>query len=139
MSRDPVRFYFACVGNSGRSIMAEAICQRMGADHVECRSGGSDPYGEVLPQAAVALAEIGIDPTPYESKPLDEAFVGACDLVITMGCGEDACPACLDVELEDWPLEDPKELDIAGTRAVRDEIGRRVRGLLKRYDALAER
>ena len=47
-----------------------------------------------------------------------------------MGCGE-ACPVVPGLRVSDWPLEDPKGKPIEGVRAVRDEIRRRVLGLLR--------
>lgn len=126
----PFRVYFACVGNSGRSQMAETICRELGGETVECASGGSDPYGEILDHVRTAMAEVGIPVLGQESTPIDEAFVEAADLVVTMGCGEDACPAFRDVELVDWELTDPKGQDLATVREIRDEIGKRVRRLL---------
>jgi hypothetical protein len=46
-----------------------------------------------------------------------------------MGCG-DACPLFPGKRYEDWVLDDPAGLDVAGVRPIRDEIGRRVQGLL---------
>lgn len=128
---EPFRIYFACVGNSGRSQMAEALCREIGGDRVECASGGSDPYGTVLDHVRTAMAEIGIPMLGYESTPIDEGFVERADLVVTMGCGEDACPAFHDAELVDWELTDPKGQDLATVRGIRDDIGQRVRALLK--------
>jgi protein-tyrosine-phosphatase len=47
-----------------------------------------------------------------------------------MGCG-DACPWIAAARREDWALPDPKSLDDAGFRQVRDDIERRVAGLLR--------
>lgn len=127
----PFRVYFACVGNSGRSQMAEAFAREMGGERVEAASGGSDPAGRVLDHVRTAMAEVGVSMLGYESTPIDPGIVEGVDLVVTMGCGEDACPAFADVALEDWDLEDPKGLDLDGVRAVRDEVARRVRGLLR--------
>jgi hypothetical protein len=49
--------------------------------------------------------------------------------VITMGCG-DACPVFPGKRYEEWVLEDPAGLDLESTRPIRDEVERRVRGLL---------
>jgi hypothetical protein len=46
-----------------------------------------------------------------------------------MGCG-DACPIYPGKLYLDWELEDPSELDLAGTIRVRDEILERVTNLL---------
>jgi len=50
---------------------------------------------------------------------------------VTMGCLDDAsCPARLrTLELRDWALPDPAQLDDAGFRQVRDRLVGLVRGL----------
>jgi hypothetical protein len=58
-----------------------------------------------------------------------------CDLVVTMGCGDDACPAFAGKRVIDWDLDDPKGKPIEEFRAVRDEIERRVLALLAEHGA----
>ena len=48
-----------------------------------------------------------------------------------MGCG-DACPIFPGKRYEDWEIADPAGQDLDAVRAIRDEIGQRVRGLLER-------
>lgn len=130
----PLRVLFACVGNSARSQMAEGFARALGGDRVEARSGGSRPTGRVLPEAITAMAERGIDIRGHESKGFDDAWIRErADLVVTMGCGDDACPAFLGKKMEDWALEDPAGQDLAVARRVRDEIEARVRDLLARH------
>jgi arsenate reductase (thioredoxin) len=125
---------FACVGNSARSQMAEGFAKALGGDRVEARSGGSRPLGHVLPEAVAAMRERGIDISGHASRGFDEAWVReACDLVVTMGCGDDACPAFVGKPIEDWDLPDPKDRPMAEFRRVRDDIERRVRELLRRH------
>jgi arsenate reductase (thioredoxin) len=50
-------------------------------------------------------------------------------VVITMGCG-DACPVFPGKRYLDWELEDPAGKAVEAVRPIRDEIERRVRGLL---------
>ncbi len=50
-----------------------------------------------------------------------------------MGCG-DACPWVPARIREDWPLADPKDLDLDGVREVRDEIEKRVVDLIETLD-----
>ena len=76
------------------------------------------------------MAERGIDLTTQHSKSLDETGAGPFDAVVTMGCG-DACPWIPAKRREDWALPDPKLLDDAGFRGVRDEIEQRVLRLLR--------
>ena len=53
----------------------------------------------------------------------------SADAVITMGCG-DSCPVFPGVRYVDWDLDDPAGLPIEDVRPIRDEIERRVRGLM---------
>jgi arsenate reductase (thioredoxin) len=125
------RVLFACIGNSARSQMAHGFAKALGGRHVEARSGGSKPLGYVLPEAIQVMQERGIDISSHPSQGFDEAWVrDHCDLVVTMGCGDDACPAFVGKNLVNWDLPDPKGKPLAEFRAVRDEIERRVRRLL---------
>lgn len=134
MSEPALRVLFACVGNSARSIMAEAFARHHGGDRVEARSGGSRPLGHVLPGTVQAMAERGVDVSAYASKGFDEAWIRErCQLVVTMGCGDDACPAFVGKPMRDWALDDPKGRDLATFRRVRDEVEARVLALLREH------
>jgi arsenate reductase len=50
-------------------------------------------------------------------------------LLITMGCG-DQCPYVPGLQVEDWPLRDPKGQPMEEVRIIRDDIRRRVEALL---------
>lgn len=128
MSLSMVRVLFVCVENSNRSQMAEAFARARG-QHIDARSAGSRPSGQINPRAIAFMAERGIDLTAQHSKSLDEIGSEPFDAVVTMGCG-DACPWVPARRREDWALPDPKLLDDAGFRGVRDEIERRVLALL---------
>jgi arsenate reductase (thioredoxin) len=119
------------VGNSARSVMAQGFAKHLGGARVEARSGGSRPLGYLLPEAVQVMREKGIDISREPSKGFDEKWVREqCDLVVTMGCGDDACPAFIGKPLVDWALEDPKGKDLDAFRRVRDEIEEKVRALL---------
>lgn len=122
------RILFVCVENANRSQMAEAFARLLGGDAIEALSAGSQPSGQLNPKAVRFMAELGYDLGRHRSKSLDEVD-GEFDAVITMGCG-DRCPWIPAGRREDWALPDPKHLDDDGYRAVRDEIGARVRRLL---------
>lgn len=122
------RVLFVCVENSNRSQMAEAFARLHGGDRVEALSAGSRPSGRINPKAVRFMAERGYDLSTHASKSLQEVD-GAFDAVVTMGCGDD-CPWVPARRREDWALPDPRDLDDAGYRAVRDEIERRVQALL---------
>ena len=82
------------------------------------------------------MNELGIDlvgRTPRCSRRADAEWA---DVVVTMGCG-DACPFIPGKRYLDWDLEDPKGRPIEEVRATRDEIGRRIDGLLTELDGFA--
>jgi protein-tyrosine-phosphatase len=122
------RVLFVCVENSNRSQMAEAFARRIGGDAVEALSAGSAPSGTINPKAIRYMGELGIDLASHRSKSLDD-IDGEFDAVVTMGCG-DRCPWVPAKRREDWALADPRNMDEAGYRAVRDDIAARVRALL---------
>jgi protein-tyrosine-phosphatase len=127
----PLRILFACVGNAARSQMAHGFARATGGSRVEVRSGGSRPAGVVAPEAIEVMAEKGIDLSGHVSQGFDEAWIrDECDLVVTMGCGDDACPAFVGKPLEDWALDDPRGGSLEDFRRIRDDIQRRVRALL---------
>jgi len=122
------RVLFVCIENANRSQMAEAFARIHGGDAVEACSAGSAPSGRINPRAVQCMAELGYDLTAHASKSLEE-IEGQFDAVVTMGCG-DSCPWVPARRREDWNLPDPKHLDDAGYRRVRDEISARVATLL---------
>ena len=122
------RVLFVCVENSNRSQMAEAFARMLGGDGVEALSAGSKPSGRINPKAIRFMGELGYDLEAHASKSLDD-IAGDFDAVVTMGCG-DSCPWVPAQRREDWALPDPRDMDDDGYRAVRDEIGARVRALL---------
>jgi arsenate reductase (thioredoxin) len=120
---------FVCVHNAGRSQMAMGFFQHLAGDRAVAWSGGSEPGNVVNPAAVAAMAERGIDISKEFPKPWTDDIVRAADVVITMGCG-DACPIFPGKRYEEWVLDDPAGQDVAAVRPIRDEIERRVRGLL---------
>ncbi|MCK2244128.1 MULTISPECIES: arsenate reductase ArsC [unclassified Crossiella] len=128
MMRKP-EVLFVCVHNAGRSQLAAALLQHHALGRVAVRSAGSAPADQVNPAAAEALAEWGLDITAEIPTRLSTEDVEAADVVITMGCG-DACPVFPGKRYLDWALEDPAGQGLAAVRPIRDEIDRRVRGLL---------
>jgi len=120
---------FVCVHNAGRSQMAAALLEHHAGGRVAVRSAGSTPADEVNPAVVGAMAELGIDVSAERPKGLTEEAVREADVVITMGCG-DACPVFPGKRYLDWELPDPAGLSLEAVRPIRDEIDRRVRGLL---------
>jgi len=120
---------FVCVHNAGRSQMAAALLQHHAAGRVDVRSAGSTPADEINPAVRAAMAEIGIDLDGAHPKLLTTDAVQASDVVVTMGCG-DTCPVFPGKRYLDWELTDPAGQGVDAVRPIRDEIEKRVRGLI---------
>lgn len=120
---------FLCVHNAGRSQMAAGWLRHLAGDAVDVYSGGSHPGAAVNPAAVRAMAEVGIDIASEVPTSWTDAGIRAADVVVTMGCG-DTCPVYPGKRYEDWELTDPADRPIEVVREVRDEIERRVRGLM---------
>ncbi len=120
---------FVCVHNAGRSQMGAAYTHHLSGGAVEVRSAGSAPAETINPAVREAMLEEGIDISAEKPKILTTEAVQASDVVITMGCG-DTCPFFPGKRYLDWVLEDPAGQGVAAVRPIRDEIKRRVLGLL---------
>jgi arsenate reductase len=119
---------FVCVGNQGRSVMAERLFREAAGSAHEARSAGAAPGTEVHPVAVEALAELGIDASDHVPRKLDDELVRWADVVVAACDG--ACPVVPGKRNENWRLPDPMGQPIAEVRVVRDEIKRRVDTLL---------
>ena len=120
---------FVCTHNAGRSQMAAALLDHHAGGRVRVASAGSQPADQLNPAVVAAMAERGLDISREFPKPLTSDKVQAADIVITMGCG-DSCPVFPGKRYLDWDLPDPAGLPLPQVRPIRDEIERRVRGLL---------
>ncbi len=121
------RAYFVCIGNAGRSQMAQALYEELGG---EARSAGSHPETELHEVVVEALKEIDIDISDRRPKPITDADVAWADVVVTMGCG-DACPVLPGKRYVDWNIVDPVGLCLEEVREIRDDISRRVAELAR--------
>lgn len=124
---------FLCVHNAGRSQMAAGWLRHLAGDRVQVLSAGSKPATEVNASAIQAMTEVGIDISTEFPKPWTDETVDAADVVVTMGCG-DACPVVPGKRYLDWELQDPAGKGVEEVRPIRDEIERRVRGLLEELE-----
>ncbi|HYY63307.1 MAG TPA: arsenate reductase ArsC [Gaiellaceae bacterium] len=114
------RVLFVCVGNQGRSVMAERLFRRAASDRHEARSAGSNPGVAVHPQVLEALAEIGIDASDHVPTRLRDEMVQWSDVVVAT-C-DDACPVPPGRRYVGWDLPDPGAEPLERVREIRDEI-----------------
>jgi protein-tyrosine-phosphatase len=116
------RAYFVCIGNAGRSQMAQALYEELGG---EARSAGSRPENELHQAVVEAMREIDVDISDRRPKPITDEDVAWADVVVTMGCG-DACPVLPGKRYVDWNIADPVGLCLEEVREIRGDIARRV-------------
>lgn len=93
----PYNVLFLCTGNSARSILAEAILNRIGKDKFMAYSAGSQPKGAVHPQALALLERLGYSTNGFRSKGWEEfSAPGApvLDFVFTVcdNAANEVCP-----------------------------------------------
>ncbi len=125
---------FLCVANSARSQMAEGLARRLAPASVGIHSAGSDP-GELNPLAVEAMAELGIDISEHQSKPIDDIPLDRVGKVVTL-CADEVCPVVPGaVQVLHWPLPDPAGVEgghaeqLDAFRKTRDAIDARLRGV----------
>lgn len=97
MSDQTYNVLFLCTGNSARSIIAEAIVNRVGMGRFKGYSAGSQPKGEVHPYTLDLLKSLNHDTAFARSKDWQEfAEPGAprLDFVFTVcdSAAQEACP-----------------------------------------------
>jgi arsenate reductase len=126
------RVVFACRHTAGRSQMAAAFFNAL-ADPTQATalSAGTTPGQRVHPEVALAMSEVGLDLSAARPQLLTAQLAAGARLLVTMGCGED-CPFVPGVEVEDWPLDDPKGQPLGRVREIRDDVRRRVADLVDR-------
>jgi len=116
------RALFVCIGNAGRSQMAQAFYEELGG---EARSAGSQPSTELHANVVEAMHEAGVDISSRRPKGFTDADVEWAEVVVTMGCG-DVCPFFPGKQYVDWNLPDPAMMTLDEVRALRDDVRRRV-------------
>jgi arsenate reductase len=87
---------FLCTGNSARSILAEAILNKIGAGKFRAHSAGSQPKGQVNPNTLQLLRGLGYDTAGYWSKSWSVFATPATpdlDFIFTV-CDDAAGEAC---------------------------------------------
>ena len=92
----PYNVLFLCTGNSARSVLGEAILNKVGAGKFRAHSAGSQPKGRVHPETLRLLESLGYDCSGFRSKSWDEFAkpdAPKLDFVFTV-CDSAAAESC---------------------------------------------
>ncbi len=112
---------FVCIGNSGRSQMAEAFFNNLSKTW-KAISAGTKPDDNIHPYTIQVMKEVGVDVSKQKPKLLTREMIEKADKIITMGCGADVCPASYLPKVEEWAIEEPYGKPIDKVREIRDQI-----------------
>ena len=113
MSDEIYNVLFLCTGNSARSILAEAILNREGKGKFKAYSAGSQPKGEVHPEALALLKRMNYNTDFARSKnwsEFAEAKAPNLDFVFTVcdNAANEACPVWPGQPMSaHWGIPDP--------------------------------
>jgi ArsR family transcriptional regulator, arsenate/arsenite/antimonite-responsive transcriptional repressor / arsenate reductase (thioredoxin) len=127
---------FLCTKNSARSIIAEAILDKVGKGRFHAYSAGASPGPEPMPAVLDMLRKLGHAVSGLHSKSWDR-FIGPdaprIDFIIALcdTLDEQACPDFGDTTITAaWPLPDPTKF--AGSPSQRVLLLNELYGSLKR-------
>jgi len=123
---------FICLGNSCRSIMAEALARHCFGDAIAAASAGLNPLGFIALETIVVLVEAGVDTTGLRSKGLEEITLEHCRLLVNLSDYSLASriPPPLRDRVLHRPVLDPYGCDLKAYRQARDTIKRLITGEL---------
>lgn len=107
-----MKILLICTHNACRSIIAEAVADKIATSRIIARSAGSNPRGQVHPLTLKHLAAHGYDIAGLKSQSWDEFEIFSPDVVITLcdQAADEACPAYFGDSLKiHWGLKDPSK------------------------------
>ncbi|HEX8642946.1 MAG TPA: arsenate reductase ArsC [Allosphingosinicella sp.] len=133
---------FLCTGNSARSILAEAVLNRLGEGRFKAYSAGSFPKGQVHPMALELLTELGFSMQGLRSKSWEEFAAPEApelDFVFTVcdSAAGETCPIWPGHPMTaHWGIDDPAGVEGPGQRAAFEQALHSLSKRISRFLAL---
>jgi protein-tyrosine-phosphatase len=121
---------FICVGNSGRSQMAEGLFNSKAPIGYRAISAGIKPTKEINPLVTEVMNEIGIDISMKKPKAVEDWMYKDSERIILMGCSDNSCPVLFRDKIKNWQIEDIKGKGIEEIRMARDHIENKINALI---------
>ena len=127
---------FVCMGNVGRSQMAEAFYNQLTNSNESWSAGVqkdtpkkySNPTSEIIK----VMLESGIDVSQAKVKSITQEMIDESKNIIII-CKKEACPSFLlkSKNIVFWDINDPHKMSLAHTRQIRDTIQDKIFSLIK--------
>ena len=124
-----------CVGNSCRSIMAEALARHHFHDSLKAGSAGINPLGYIAEETLQVLAELGIATEGLWSKGRSEINFTEFQLIVNLTTYslDSFLPQAFPGRSMRYPVADPFGGNLAGYRDSRDAIRQFITTTLAQY------
>ena len=109
-----LRTLFLCTHNACRSILSEAITNKLADEQIQAASAGSNPSGRVHPRTLHYLTQHNYPVSGLYSKSIDEMERFKPDIVVTVcdRAAKESCPIWLGPAMRvHWGLPDPSQVD----------------------------
>lgn len=128
----PRTVLFVCVGNAGRSMMAEAIFNKHAPRGWHALSAGVSPARATNPLTGPTLAEIDVPLPSHPPQGLTEEMVREATIRISIGAVDHpSCPEWFSqTHPRRWELPEPRHFDAQRFRDTREAIRSQVDALI---------
>jgi multimeric flavodoxin WrbA len=124
------RVLFASDQGAGRGQVAAAFARIHAGDRLDVRCVGTAPAEKVLPAAAGAMRETGVDLGFLRPEGFDNALSAWAPEIVVTFPGGDSLPRVDGARHESWDLSAPDAKDTEAWRKLSGEIEQRVKNLV---------